>query len=136
MKKIAFITGVTSIVLIIEWISVAFIPFDQIEPVRYTVSGYKTWFMSFSIPDQWIVFWCILGFLAAIKNKNSAIPFSMIAGSSMIFLGLITINFYAQNNMLLDLNIYQLFENMSCLWLLITGSFLIYTGISKFEIKK
>jgi hypothetical protein len=138
MKKIAFITGITSLVLIFEWFSIAsgIMPLNKLEPVRINISAYQTWFMSFSIPDQWIVFWCLLSLFSAIRDKSSAIPFSMIAGSSMIFLALCTITFYVQNSMLFDLSSYQLFEDLSCLWLLMTGGWLIYFGILKFEIKR
>lgn len=134
MKRIAFITGLTALVLIIEWFSIlsGIAPFDVLEPSRINSPGYQTWFMSFWVPDLWIVIWCLLSLFSALNNRSSAIPFSMIAASSMIFLGLVTITFYAQNSMLFDFNYYQFFENLAVVWLLVTGLWLIYFGIQRF----
>lgn len=88
--------------------------------------------MSFSVPDMWIVICCLLSCYYALKNKINAIVFSVMAGSSMIFLALVTITFYAQNSMLFDLNYYQLFENLAVVWLLVSGVWLIYIGIQRF----
>lgn len=138
MKKIALITGITSMVLILEWVSIigGFLSLNKLENTRIITTGYEIWFRTFSIPDQWIVFWCLMSFIAAIKNKSMAIPFSMIAASSMIFLAMCTITFYAQNSMLFDVNSYQLFEDLSCIWLVSTGAWLLYFGISKWEFRK
>lgn len=134
MKKILFLTSMTSVVLIMEWLLIlsGIVPLDALEPSRINATGYRTWFMSFSVPDLWIISWCLLSVFSALRNNNSAIPFSMIAGSSMVFLALVTITFYAQNSMLFDLNYYQLFENLAVAWLLMAGGWLIFSGIQRF----
>lgn len=135
MKKIAFITGITAVVLIIEWFLILseMLPLNVIESSRINIPGYQTWFMSFSVPDIWIIIWCILSFVYALRNKKSAIVFSTISGSSMIFLALVTINFYMQNSMLFDSNYYQIFENIAVIWLIAAGGWLIYFGILEFD---
>ena len=134
MRKIIVITSITAVVLIAEWLLIlgGILPLDELEPSRINVIGYRSWFMSFSVPDMWIVICCLLSCYYALKNKIKAIVFSMIAGSSMIFLALVTITFYAQNSMLFDLNYYQLFENLAVVWLLMSGAWLIYIGIQRF----
>lgn len=58
MKKIALITGITSMVLILEWVSIigGFLSLNKLENTRIITTGYEIWFRTFSIPDQWIVF--------------------------------------------------------------------------------
>ncbi|WP_296502405.1 hypothetical protein, partial [Phenylobacterium sp.] len=124
MRKIIVITSITAVVLIAEWLLIlgGILPLDELEPSRIKVIGYRSWFMSFSVPDMWIVICCLLSCYYALHNRINAIVFSMIAGSSMIFLSLVTITFYAQNSMLFDLNYYQLFENLAVVWLLMSGA--------------
>lgn len=74
----------TSAGIIIYWITV----FIGIFPIVELIPGYTLWFMSFPIPDFWIAVNALIAAILLIRGRLIAVPFGIVAGSSMIFLSL------------------------------------------------
>lgn len=74
----------TSAGIILYWITV----FLGIFPVVELVPGYTLWFMSFPLPDFWIAINALIAAILLIRGRGTAVPFGIVAGSSMIFLSL------------------------------------------------
>lgn len=74
----------TSLFVFGYWASV----FTGVFPVEEIVPGYKTWFMSFPIPDFYIAICAILSVYHLNSNKKLSGLFGAMTGSGLLFLGL------------------------------------------------
>lgn len=62
--------------------------FTGVFPVEELIPGYTEWFMAFPLVDAWIGVTAFLGGMFLVKGRESAVPFGIVAGSGLIFLGL------------------------------------------------
>lgn len=60
---------------------------------------YRAFEHAFPVADSWIVACLIIGGTGILKNKSYGVLFSLLAGSSLIFLGLLDISFNIQQGM-------------------------------------
>ena len=89
------------------------------------VPGYKNWFMSFPVADLWIAVCAFLSFKYLKSNDDKAILFGLLAGSSLIFLGLYAFLYGINTGLLFILTIDEIIEIGIKIYCLTVGGYLI-----------
>ena len=122
MKKLALgLTAFTTFGIIVYWITV----FAGIFPLTELVPGYLDWFLSFPLADGWIAATSLLAFFYLLQNKEKASLFGILAGSSLIFLGLYALMYGINTGLLFNLTTDELIEIAIKVYCLSVGSFFI-----------
>ena len=99
--------------------------FAGVFPVEEIVPGYKNWFMSFPVADFWIAVCAFLSFKYLKSNDDKAILFGLLAGSSLIFLGLYAFLYGINTGLLFILTIDEIIEIGIKVYCLTVGTYLI-----------
>lgn len=60
---------------------------------------YRAFEHAFPVADSWIVFCLVTGGVGLLKNKKYGTLFTLLAGSSLVFLGLLDVSFNIQQGM-------------------------------------
>jgi hypothetical protein len=122
MKKLALgLTAFTTFGIIVYWITV----FAGIFPLTELVPGYLDWFLSFPLADGWIAVTSLLAFFYLFQNKEKASLFGILAGSSLVFLGLYALMYGINTGLLFNLTTDELIEIAIKVYCLSVGSFFI-----------
>mgnify|MGYP001117857632 CR=1 FL=1 len=96
LKRTFVITAIIEIVIAIGILSfwIAFFSTDMVSiedpKLKETYLAFES---AFPLPDGWLVISLIIGGTGLLKKKNYGYYFSLISGSSLIFLGLVDISF-------------------------------------------
>jgi hypothetical protein len=123
MRKLALgLTAFTTFGILSYWITV----FTGIFTVTELVAGYRDWFMSFPLPDGWIAVVSLLAFIFLLQNKKEASLFGLLAGSSLIFLGLYALMYGINTGLLFILTTDEIIEIAIKVYCLSVGSFFIH----------
>jgi hypothetical protein len=72
-------------------------------PVDEPVPGYRSWFMAFPLADLWIAACSSLLSIFLLRENNKWMVFGLLAGSSLIFLGLYALMYGINTGLLLVL---------------------------------
>lgn len=115
------INALTAIGIVIYWLLV----FSGLFPVEELVPGYTDWFMSFPIADLWIALCSALAAIFLLKRDEKGVLFGVLAGSSLIFLGLYGFAYGYNTGLLFRVTVDQIIEIGIKLYCLSAGSFLI-----------
>jgi hypothetical protein len=83
------------------------------------------WEMSFPVADGWMAATAILGAVGLWRLRPGGLLFSLVSGGAMVFLGLMDILFFLQNNLYLPLTAEITIELVIHVWLLVFGLVLI-----------
>lgn len=119
MKKlIVFFGFFTAAGVIIYWSSV-FLGLFKVEEI---IPGYTNWFMSFPIADLWIAICALLSSIFLLKNDNKSTLFGLLAGSSMIFLGLYALLYGINTGLLFNLTADEIIEIIIKIYCLSVGT--------------
>ena len=122
MKKLALgLTFITTLGIFVYWLLV----FAGIFPVTDLVPGYKNWFMSFPLADGWIALTALLSFILLVRGDKKAALFGLLAGSSLIFLGLYALLYGINTGLIFNLNMDEIIEIGIKIYCLSAGPFLI-----------
>lgn len=114
---------ITSFFTLTYWISV----FTGIFPVTEIIPGYTNWFMSFPIADFWIAISSLLAGLFLIKGNEKATPFGIVAGSSLLFLGLYAMTYGVNTGLLFNLTLDEIIEIVIKIYSITVGTiFMVY----------
>jgi hypothetical protein len=81
--------------IILFWISYFFVKSENIMDAHLR-DIYHAFESAFPIADSWLVATLIIGGIGLLKNKNYGILFTLLAGSALIFLGLVDASFNLQ----------------------------------------
>lgn len=119
MKRLMVFFGFfTAAGIVIYWSSV----FLGIFKVEEIIPGYTDWFISFPIADLWIAICALLSSIFLLKNDNKAILFGLLAGSSMIFLGLYALLYGINTRLLFNLTTEEIIEIIIKVYCLSVGT--------------
>lgn len=124
MKKERLFRGLlitTAALIPAYWISV----FTGVFPVEEVVPGYRTWFMSFPVPDFYIAISAVLAVLHLDKRDKFATLFGTMTGSGLIFLGLYALGYGHLTGLLYQLNTEEVIEILIKIYCLTAGPFFI-----------
>jgi hypothetical protein len=116
LKMVASIELTIAAGIVCFWI--AFFSFDLVsmnDPQLETV--YSAFESAFPVPDGWLVITLIIAAIGLFRKRSYGFLFSVIAGASLIFLGLLDISFNIQNGIYLlgfQEAIINLFLNILC----------------------
>jgi len=122
MRKLALgLTAFTTLGIFSYWTLV----FSGIFKVTELVPGYRSWFMSFPLPDGWIAIVSLLAFIFLFQDKSKASLFGLLTGSSLIFLGLYALMYGINTGLLFQLTTDELIEIAIKVYCLSVGTFLI-----------
>jgi hypothetical protein len=84
-----------------------------------------TWEISFPVADGWMAITAILGAIGLWRLRPGGLLFSLVSGGAMVFLGLMDILFFLQNDLYLPLSGEIAVELGIHVWLVAFGSVLI-----------
>jgi len=115
------LTAFTTFGIVAYWITV----FTGIFKVTELVPGYRNWFMSFPLADGWIAVVSLLAFIFLLRGDDKASLFGLLAGSSLIFLGLYALLYGINTGLLFILTTDELIEIAIKVYCLSVGSFFI-----------
>lgn len=119
---------VTAAFVLAYWASV----FVGVFPVVELVPGYRAWFMSFPVADVWIAAWCLaLGLAARRGATDDARAAALVAGSSLVFLGLYAGTYGAVTGLLWSGTVDEAIEIAIKLYCLGAGTWLIVQGLPR-----
>lgn len=122
MKNLAVgLTAFTALGVIVYWTLV----FAKIFPVTELAPGYKNWFMSFPLADGWIAVVSLLAFIFLLRDDPRASLFGLLAGSSLIFLGLYALLYGINTGLIFNLTTDEIMEIAIKVYCLTVGSFFI-----------
>ncbi len=122
MKQLALgLTAFTTFGIVTYW-TLVFIGTFKVTEI---VPGYRNWFMSFPLPDGWIAVVSLLAFIFLLQNNEKAALFGLLAGSSLIFLGLYALLYGINTGLLFILTTDELIEIGIKVYCLSVGSFFI-----------
>jgi hypothetical protein len=122
MKLLAIgLTAFTFLGIVAYWLSV----FAGFFPVTELVPGYRSWFMSFPLADGWIAVVSLLAFVYLLRGDEKAALFGLLAGSSLIFLGLYALLYGVNTGLIFNLTTDELIEIAIKVYCLSVGSFFI-----------
>jgi hypothetical protein len=122
MKPLAVgLTAFTFLGIAAYWLSV----FAGLFPVTELVPGYRNWFMSFPLADGWIAVVSLLAFVYLLRGDEKAALFGLLAGSSLIFLGLYALLYGINTGLIFNLTTDELIEIAIKVYCLSAGSFFI-----------
>ena len=128
MKAMQAIGFVTAAFVLAYWASM----FGGIFPVRELVPGYRAWFLSFPVADLWIAAWCaVLGFAARRGSSDAARASALVAGSSLVFLGLYAGTYGAVTGLLWSGTLDEAIEIAIKLYCVGAGGWLVKQGLPK-----
>jgi hypothetical protein len=83
------------------------------------------WELSFPLADAWMAVTAILGAVGLWRMRPSGLVFSLVSGGAMVFLGLMDILFFLQNNLYLPLTGELAIELFIHIWVVAFGFFVI-----------
>lgn len=125
MKKecpIVIISFVTAGFILLYWLTV----FTGIFEITDLVPGYKNWFMPFSAADLWIAVCALLAAIFILKGDKKGYIFGIMAGSSLVFLGIYAFGYGIITGLLFNLTVDEIIEILIKAYCLSVGPFLIY----------
>ncbi|GDX64806.1 hypothetical protein LBMAG35_16450 [Chlorobiota bacterium] len=117
-RAMVFLGFFTAAGIIIYWSSV-FLGIFKVEDI---IPGYKNWFMSFPIADLWIATCALLSSILLLKNNDKSSLFGLLAGSSMIFLGLYALLYGINTRLLFNLTSDEIIEIIIKIYCLSVGT--------------
>jgi hypothetical protein len=88
-------------------------------------AGWYTWERSFPVADTWMALTCFIGALGLLRMRPWGLLFCALAGSALIFLGLIDVLFFLQNGLYAHLRLDVVIEMVIHAWTLGLGTFVI-----------
>lgn len=115
------LTALTSLGIFTYWTLVL----SGVFKVKEVVPGYKNWFMSFLLPDLWIVTCSLLAAIFLLLNNKNAELFGLLTGSSLIFLGLYALSYGSRTGIIFKKTTDTTIELLIKLYCIIAGSVLI-----------
>jgi hypothetical protein len=104
--------------------------FADLEAQRggYLASRSDAWFaweMSFPLADGWMALTAILSAVGLWRRRSTGLLFGLVSGSAMVFLGLMDVLFFLENDLYLPLNAEVAVESFIHLWAVAFGLFAI-----------
>jgi hypothetical protein len=105
-KTMVFLGFFTATGIVVYWVSV-FLGLFKAEDI---IPGYTHWFMSFPIADLWIAICALLSSVYLLKNDSKSSLFGLLAGSSLIFLGLYALLYGINTGLLFILTTDEIIE--------------------------
>ena len=104
--------------------------FADLEAQRsgYLASRCDAWFaweMSFPLADVWMAATAILGAAGLWRMRSTGLLFGLVSGGAMVFLGLMDVLFFLQNDLYLPLNGEVAVELFIHIWVIAFGLFAI-----------
>jgi hypothetical protein len=120
-KTLMILNLCTGLGITLYWLLV----FAGVFPVEEIVPGYKNWFMSFPVADLWIAVCAFLSFKYLRSNDDKVILFGLLAGSSLIFLGLYAFLYGINTGLLFILTVDEIIEIGIKIYCLTVGPYLI-----------
>jgi hypothetical protein len=122
MRNLALgLTAFTAFGIVVYWSLV----FAKIFPIIELVPGYRNWFMSFPLADGWIAVVSLLAFIFLLRGDDKSVLFGLLAGSSLIFLGLYALLYGINTGLLFILTMDEIIEIAIKVYCLSVGSFFI-----------
>jgi hypothetical protein len=122
MKRLAIgLTLFTFLGVAAYWLAV----FAGWFPVSELVPGYRNWFLSFPLADGWIAVVSLLAFIFLLRGDKRAALCGLLAGSSLIFLGLYALLYGVNTGLLFNLTTDEVIEIAIKVYCLSVGSFFI-----------
>jgi len=122
MKNLTLgLTAFTAFGIVAYWTLV----FTGLFEVTDLVPGYRDWFLSFPLADGWIAVVSLLAFIFLLQGDDKAALFGLLAGSSLIFLGLYALLYGINTGLLFILTTDEIIEIAIKVYCLSVGSFFI-----------
>ncbi|WP_315706971.1 MULTISPECIES: hypothetical protein [unclassified Bradyrhizobium] len=97
-------------------------------PVIELVPGYRSWFMSFPIPDFWIAITSLLAVVLARFDKRLSAIAMAAAGSGLVFLGLYAFAYGFNSGLVYELTVDELIEIAIKIYCLTMGAWLLVSA--------
>jgi len=95
------------------------------------VPGYRSWFMAFPVADTWIGLWATLMAVAAIRGKDVARRYALLAGSGLVFLGLYAMTYGILTGLIYRQSIDEYIEIGIKIYCIGVGCYLSYWGLRR-----
>lgn len=126
-KIIITLSFITSLFIIGYWLTV----FTGVFKITDLVPGYRNWFMPFSVPDMWIAICSMAAGIFMLKHDKKGYIFSIIAGSSLVFLGLYAFGYGVVTGLLFKLTVDEIIEIAIKIYCLSVGPLFILYGAKR-----
>jgi hypothetical protein len=116
----------TAIGTILFW-AVFFIDLDAQRASTFAsrAEAWFAWELSFPLADGWVILTALLGAIGLWRMRPTGLLFGLVSGSAMVFLGLIDILFFLENDLYLPMNVEVAIELFIHLWMTGFGLFAI-----------
>jgi hypothetical protein len=122
-RTVAVFLFITAALTVVYWLLFFFVP----EAVRSSdTPEYLAFESAFPAADLWMALAALLAGLGLWRLKSSAMLWSLLAGSALIFLGLMDVLYNLENNMYALGGSEMAIEAVINVWCLAFGSFVIW----------